>query len=478
MGRLARLLIPLALLPMLGTGCQVISALSDYFNRPPDPKAEHDSALPVLVAPRTVNCGSLTILPNRPLLAISLAECRYVALARGRVKDNSFPLQLGNLRGRAWDGNTDTDGLSTSRAMLQLTEDLIVRTEQSYWALYQNWWTLVCNAAILDLAGAQEAFTQRLLDGGQSTRYDLEQARQSRVDAQTELFHTLANEATKLGLLDTEQQLREGVGLPAECALLLPADCPVVGGPLPECAELMEQAQQYRLDLQQVRAGVQLARRRLQRASTDAEKLDGRKGLELAEASLHDGLEQIRLEMALARERVHLAREAYCQARQKRQSSERVVQARHAAAREKVGTDQFAFLQAQRILVEAVRAEYQAAGNCALTLLELERLAGVLLVRSGITMPTPGVPNTPRALMPQPAPLQVPAGLLLNRGAQPPLQPITEVLTTYEGLALVEWLDRLQNARITVLPESRSKNSVLPESMRRVGDQGGPSLIK
>jgi hypothetical protein len=464
MGRLARLLILLALLPTVGTGCQVISALTDYFTRPEDPKAEHDSALPVLVPARTVNCGSLTILKGRPLHALSLAECRYVALARGRVKDTSYPLQLGNLRGKAWDG-PDADGLSTSRAMLQLTEDLIVKTEQSYWALYQNWWTLACNAAILDLAATQETLTQRLLEAGQSTRYELEQARQSRVDAQTELLHSLANEVNKLGLFDTEQQLRDTLGLPAECALLLPADCPVVGGPLPECAELMEQAQQYRLDLQQVRAGVQQARRRRQRASTEAEILDGKKGLELAEAAMHDGLEQIRLELVSARERVELARETFGQARQKRQSSARVVDARRAAAREKVGTDKFALLQAQRVLVESIRAEYQAAGNCALAVLELERLAGVLLVRSGITMPTPGVPNTPRALMPEPLPLQVPAGLLAKRGG-PPLYPFIEVLTTYEGLALLEWLDRLHVAR----------DSAQPVSKREVGDQGGPSL--
>jgi len=90
MRRRGLLLILIALLPAAGTGCQVILTLSDYLHRPKEVTPEHDSALPILVCPHTAYCGSLALLPESPLHAISLAECRCVALARGRVNGSSY----------------------------------------------------------------------------------------------------------------------------------------------------------------------------------------------------------------------------------------------------------------------------------------------------------------------------------------------------------------------------------------------------
>jgi outer membrane protein TolC len=442
MRRPVRLLLLWALLPVTGTGCQVVSALYDFYHHEKEPPPQHDAAQPVPILPNTADCGRLALLPEHPLYAINLSESRTVALARGRVNNTSYSLQLHELWVKSVsvsEKQQKTDSLSTSRAMLQLTEDLVFNTERAYWNLFEAWWTLACQAAILEQAEAQERLTQRLLDEKQATQFELESARQSRLEAQADLLQGQTGENDRPGLFSAERQLRATLGLPADCPLLLPADCPLLDGPLPELAELEEQAQQYRLDLQQARATVQLARRRLERAKSKSE-LSARKNLELAEAARDDLCERIRLELVGARQRVELARQFYCLARQKRQSAARTVQARLASSREKVGGDALALIQARRSLVEAVRAEHLAAGACARALLDLERRAGVLLVRSGIRLPTPPRVNTPRAVAPPPEPLHLPAGLMPGG---PPLLLRTELLTGYEGQSLMEWLAQL-----------------------------------
>jgi hypothetical protein len=433
----------LALLAVVGTGCQVITALIDFLPHRVQPPPEHDSALPILVNPKVANCGRVALLPEQPLQGICLAECRYVALMRGRVKGVSYSLRLGQIWHKAVTNEPEGE-LSTARLLYQVTDDLVVETEKAYWNLYMAWWTVACRSADLDLAITQEELTQRLLEDKQSTRFDLEQARQSRAEANAALVRALdGGTETEEGLCATDRQLRDVLGLPAECALFLPVDCPLLVGPVPSCKELMDQAHLYRLDLQEARADVQNARRHLQRAKDDKQELAERKQLEVAVAREHDFYEKARLELVEARQRVELARQHFALAHERRQAAASLVRAREAAAKEKIGTDRFLLLKAQREQVEAVRAEHTAAGLCALALLELERLSGVLLVRSGIRLPTPSLPNTPRAIAPEGHPVVLPAGLPADR----PLYLIPDLLTAYEGPCLLEWLAVLRQAQ-------------------------------
>jgi len=366
-------------------------------------------------------------------------------------------LQLGALWQEAFltdraDKHSQSGGKSTSgtsRAMLRLTEDLVFATEQSYWQLYRAWWTIFCQSAIRDVAITREKLTQELFDKGHATLYEKEQALQNRLEAEWDLERALTNEGEQPGLLVAERHLRNTMGLPVECSLLLPADCPSVNGPLPDLADFAEQAQQYKLEVQRARAKTQYQRRLLDRVTKKEEIREARKLLEDAEAGQHDLEEQVTLAVLGARQHVESSRTLYALAGQKRLAAARILQAQQAAAREKGGGNPTALVQAQRGLVEAFRAERQAAGDCALALLDLEHQAGVLLVRSSIRMPTPQRPNTPRALAPEPVPLQLSNGL----PAKAPIPLPAALLTCREDLSLVECLAGLASAlALTGLP--------------------------
>jgi hypothetical protein len=441
MRRSVGLLILGVFLGAAGPGCQVVSALSDYVHREKEKPEPHDAALPVPVAPPTAYCGDLAFLPGRPVHAINLAGCRYVALARGRVDGSSYPLRLRELWRAAGVRRTIKDE-PPSPAMLELTEDLVVATERGYWTLSTAWWTLACQSALLEVAGAREHLMQRLLDEGQATRVDLEEARQAHLEARADLALALAGGGDQPGLCEAEHQLRTILGLSESpgppacgCPLLLPADCPVIEGPLPSCEVLMEQARQNRLDLQEARAKVQVGRRRCQRARKEEKQIEARRDLEVAQAAMDDLCDKVRLELQYASERVRCAREMYGLALQARRAAARTVKAREDAVTAK-GDSKLTVLQARRRLLEAIRAERRAAGACALALLELEQKAGVILVRSCIQMPTPPKVNTPRAVALVPAPVLLPPSL----PAQTPLLPRTEQLTAREGLCLLDWL--------------------------------------
>jgi hypothetical protein len=442
------LMILILMLPPAGIGCQVIPALSEYLHREPEESPEHDSALPFLIPPKTHYCGRLTCLPDRPLHAISLAECRSVALARGRVDGSSYSLQLGALwsealtsksGGRHQEAEDKTSSYSTSRSMLRLTERLLIATDQAYWNLYTAWWTTACGAATLDLATKQESLTERLFGEGQATRLEQEQARQARLEAEIELEQALGNEGKSPGLYAAEKELRDTLGLPVEKTLLFPISCPVLETPVPEFGELMELARQYRLDLQEALARIQVARRQLDRAASKTEIREAKKGLEVAQAVEQDRCSQIGLELQEARQHLESSRRLSTLAQKKRQSAALLVLARQEADKEKVGGNPLALVQARRSLVAAVREEHQAVGACAQGLLEMEHRAGVILALGNVFMPTPKQPNTPRAVAPPPPPPPLPPGLPVEA----PLPFRTEALTDYDGPALGEWLARL-----------------------------------
>jgi hypothetical protein len=464
MRRLAGLLV-LVLLPVAGAGCQVVDALAEFLpNRKPKPEP-HDTALPVLLPAPSAYCGRLACLPDHPVHAVCLAGCRYVALARGRVKGSSYSLRLGDLwsSGAGGKPKAKEENLSTSRAMFRLTEDLVLETEKAYWETYRGWWALACQGALVDLAFAEEQLTQRLYDEKQATRADLEQARHNRLQAQADLAMALRGEENRQGLLEAEQQLHDAMGLPADCTLLLPIDCPLVDSPLPCCDELMKKVRLYRIDVQEGLAAVQLARRRCQREEEDEnKKIEAQKAVEVAQAALDDACEHVRLELAGTIQRVLRARQLLGLNRQRRLAAALLVQSREEAVKQK-GETRLNVIKAQRTLVEAIREEYRAAAECALAFLELEHQTGILVERSGLTMPTPPKLNTPRALSPAPPP---PVVLPPTLPAAEPLLFRTEGLLAYKGLCLIDWVAGL--ARV---------HPGLPGRIASPSNQAGPELL-